>query len=139
MTWVMAEPGVMDDDGQHGDEQRGPACSARFTNAEFPGAVITVYAYAHAPERENSVDVNGIETAEYGPDLDSLGVESLTEYATGWYLNDPESDPDWEKQEYDGLDTWPLNRDVDKATTVARVWIRSLDPTRDFHWNGKEF
>jgi hypothetical protein len=135
----MHESGVMDDDGQHGDEQHGPACSVRYVNPDLPGAVVTVYAYAHAPERQNTVREDGMEYAEYGPDLDSLGVESLIEYATGWDLSDPDSQPEWTKPVYDGLDTWPLNGDVDKATTVARVWISSLDPERDLHWNGEQF
>ncbi|MFJ6141400.1 hypothetical protein [Kitasatospora sp. NPDC092286] len=117
MTWVMAEPGVMDDDGTHGDEQRGPACSVRFTNPDLPGAVVTVYAYAHTPERENTV----------------------TEYATGWNPEDPDSQPEWTRQAYDSLDTRPFNRNVDAATAAARTWIRSLDPERDFRWDGKEF
>ncbi|MFJ2778136.1 hypothetical protein [Kitasatospora sp. NPDC087315] len=139
MTWVMAEPGVMDDDGTHGDEQRGPACSVRFTNPDLPGAVVTVYAYAHTPERENTVTEDGNEYAEYGPDLGSLGVESLTEYATGWNPEDPDSQPEWTRQAYDSLDTRPFNRNVDAATAAARTWIRSLDPERDFRWDGKEF
>ncbi|MFJ7280666.1 hypothetical protein [Kitasatospora sp. NPDC098663] len=139
MSWAMHELGVMDDDGQHGDEQRGPACSVRFINLDLPGAVVTLYAYAHAPERKNTVVEDGKEYVEYGPDLDSLGVETLTVYATDRNPKNPDSRPEWEHQVYDSLDTRPFNGDVDAASTAARSWIRSLDPERDFRWDGKEF
>jgi hypothetical protein len=125
--WVMHGP-IMDDDGQHGDEQLGEACSVRFVNPDLPGRVVNVYAYASAPLNDD---------VEH--DLDSLGVDAMTEFMICRDIEDPGSTEEWCDYTYASLDTLPFNGDIEDATKTARAWIRAFDPNRDIDWNGEPF
>lgn len=159
MAWVQHGI-VLEDDGQHTDEQIGNAASVRFTDPDKPGARVTVYAYPHAPERFDYPDCPhevvlledlGGGVGWFAPmppehlacsyHMDRLGIQILTmlelledEDVSG---DSDDWEPTWDKMEYELLDTRDYGGDVTAAQTDALAWIRRFDANRAIHWDGK--
>lgn len=138
---------VWSDDGDvGGDTQIGKAASVRFVNPDYPGARVTVYAYAHAPERPIEAKVGSIEVhMGYGPDLGNLGIESQV-----WFEIDDDAagdadewDPTWSEIKYESLDSFigpgTDEQRVAVAEAAALAWVRSYDPKKFIDWDGKRF
>lgn len=138
---------VWSDDGDvGGDVQIGKAASVRFVNPDHPGARVTVYAYAHAPERPIEAKVGSIEVhMGYGPNLDNLGIESQV-----WFEIDDDAagdadewDPTWSEIKYESLDSFigpgTDEQRVAVAEAAALAWVRSYDPKKFIDWDGKRF
>ncbi|AXH66453.1 hypothetical protein SEA_SATIS_304 [Streptomyces phage Satis] len=144
--WVQHGEIWTDDGDVGGDVQLGKAASVRFVNPAHPGARVTVYAYAHAPERAIEGRIGSIEVhSGYAPDLDNLGVESQT-----WFEIDDDAkgdadewDPTWSEIQHQSLDTFISPGGDDERTKMAEAmalaWIRSFSPDRDIDWDGKRF
>jgi hypothetical protein len=147
MAWVQHGK-VWDDDGNPGgDDQIGKASSVRFVNPDFPGARVTVHAYATAPERAVEAKVGSIEVfMGYEPNLDNLGIQSsvwfeIEDDATSHDAD--EWEPDWSEIQYEDLDAFiapgPDEKRVAVAEAAAHAWVRAYNPERDIHWDGKRF
>ena len=148
MGWVR-DGEIMEDDGQHGDDQVDKAASVRFVNPDLPHARVTIYAYAEAPERiaygcDHNPGENGYPEEHVGCswDLDNLRV-----MASIWFEIDEsrwldDADPDWSDIRYEMLDTRPYSPDVagvKSATSDALSWIKSYDPNKLIGWDGERF
>jgi hypothetical protein len=146
MAWIQHGE-IWPDDGNPGaDEQLGKAASVRFVNPDLPGCRVTVYAYPHAPEKENTTREGSVETFHgFMADMDSFGIQAQT-----WFEIDEDADgdadewePGWSEIRYQSLDTRPYSgldeKMIADAETDALAWVTRFDANRDIHWDGKRF
>lgn len=124
MGWIR-QGDVMADSGHYSEYQEGKAASVRFVNSDLPGRVVTVVAYAHAPQNDDGE-----------PDLSGLGIEAWHEFVVCRDIEDPGGTEEWADDRYEFLDTRPYNGDKDAAERDALAWIRSYDPAKFLHWDG---
>lgn len=125
MGWIRYGD-VMADDGHHTDEQVGNAASVRFANPQIPGRLVTVYAYAHAPETEDGeLDMSG------------LGIQVVHEFMACDDIDEPGDTENWSDYTYEFLDTRPYNGDADAAERDALAWIEAYDPAKYLFWDGE--
>lgn len=142
MGWVQSGTIWPDDGEPGGDEQIGKAASVRFVNPDLPGRRVTVYAYAHAPEKEIVTREGHVEIFHgYTSDMDSLGIQVQTwfEFDDNAAGDADEWEPTWSKEEYRSLDTRPYAGDRKAAEADALAWIRAFNVDRDIHWDGEMF
>jgi hypothetical protein len=144
--WTMHGQVWADDGDVGGDTQIGKAASVRFVNPDCPGARVTVYAYASAPERSIEAKVGSIEVfMGYDADLGNLGIESQV-----WFEIDDDAegdadewDPTWSEIRYESLDSYiapgPDEKRVAVAEAAALAWVRAYDPKKFINWDGKRF
>lgn len=127
MGWVQ-QGRVMDDDGQHSEEQVGNAASVRFVHTDMPGRLVTVYAYP----------VGVVTPSENGDQVECAGIDTHTEYMICRDLDDPGGTEEFSQVMYETLDTKPFSH-VGLAENVALAWVIAFDADRNIHWDGNPF
>lgn len=171
--WQLDEAGVTSAGDVGGDTQVGEAYEARFVNPDFPRCIVAVTVFVSAPElalwdqpgctheepsgwkcRHGWDDLHKTgygrcvcwvppEHLACSHDMDSLGLETYTEYGItreGMPKEEsPWDDPEWEERSpYGSLDTAPFNRDVAAANRAAQWWLENFDPAH-ITWDGEPF
>lgn len=143
MAWQMDETGITSGGDVGGDVQVGEAYAARFVNPLYPRCVVEITVFPSAPERSVETQEGSVTTFHgFENDLDSLGLDTQTEYVIaneGADMDHPWDDAEWERMDYDSLDTGPFGGDVKKAEGAARRCLENFDPARDIAWNGEPF
>ena len=142
MGWQKEKSGIVSGSDVGGDVQVGKAFSARFVNPDLPRCVVEITVFPSAPERSAETQEGSVTTFHgFTNDLDSLGLDTQTEYVIaneGADMDSPWDDAEWDRTDFDTLDTAPFGGDVKKAEAAALRWLENFDPAH-ITWDGKPF
>lgn len=142
MGWQKEKSGIVSGSDVGGDVQVGTAYAARFVNPDLPRCVVEITVFPSAPERPIETQEGSVTTFHgFKNDLDSLGLDTQIAYVIaneGADMDSPWDDAEWERTDFDSLDTAPFGEDVKKAESAGRRWLENFDPAH-ITWNGEPF